>query len=134
MAAIRWTLRDDQLQLRGIDSGMLRRIVAKPGKPDRRPAEADDAETDENLAPRQEAEQPEHERRGQTADQVGTREENALHGAALALGNPAGERPSHAWPCARFTHSEKKPDGEQDGITERCPGRGRQGRPPEHNP
>ena len=134
MTAIRGAFRDDQLQFLGIDRGMLRGIVAIPGKPDRRPHETDAAETHEDLAPRQEAEQPQYQRRRQAADQVRAREEDALHRPALALGNPAGECPRHARPCARFTHAEQKADGEQDRIIERRAGRRREAGPPEHNP
>ncbi len=133
VAGVGRTLRRDRLQLRGVDGGMLRRIVPEPGVPYRDPHESDCAEADEDLAPRQEPQQPEHQRGRQAADQVGTREEDALDPAALAARNPAGEGAGDRRPGAGFTGAEQETHDEQDRIAECRPCRGREARPPQHD-
>ena len=87
---------------------------AEPGQPDRHPQEAERAEADEDLAPGQELEQPQHQRRRQAADQVRAREEDALDGASLAPGDPAREGARDAGPRAGLTDTEQEADGQQE--------------------
>src|SRR5580765_1310673 len=98
---------------------MLRGIVPEPGKPDRNPHEAHGSEPDEDLAPGQELEQPQHQRRGQAADEVSAREEDALDSAPLAPGYPAGERPRDTAPRPGLTDAEKEADAKQREVA-RC--------------
>ena len=133
MARFRETVRDNRLQFRGVYGGMLRWIVAEPCGPHRHPHETERAERDKNLPPRQEVEQPEHQCRRQAADEVRTREEDALDRSPFAPGNPAGKRPRDARPGAGFTGPEEKPDDQQDGIAERGACCRREARPPDHD-
>ena len=133
MARIRQTVRDYRLQLRGVHRGMLGGIVPEPCEPHGHPHEPNPAEQDEDCAPRQKLEAPEHQYRRQAADQVRTREEDSLDRSALAPGDPAGKRPRDAGPGAGFPRAEQKADGEQDGIAEGGACRRREARPPDHD-
>src|SRR5947207_2894092 len=95
---------------------MLRGIVPEPGKPDRYPQEAYCAEPHEDLAPGHELEQPQHERRGQAADEVSAGKEDALRSAPLAPGYPAGKSPRDARPRASLTDAKEEPDEKQRDV------------------
>src|SRR5207248_11671295 len=122
------------LELGGIHAAMLGRIVPEPRRPDGHPHKTNRAEADENLTPSKKPEQPDHERRRQTAGEVSAGKEDTLYFSAIAHGNPAGECARDARPRSRFTYAEQKAHDEEDRISERRACRGCQAGPPDHNP
>jgi hypothetical protein len=102
-----------------LTAGMLRGIVPEPGKPDRHPHEAHGSEPDEDLAPGQELEQPQHQRRGQAADEVSAREEDALGRCLARAGVSSGRRSARHSPTRRPRRRRKEPDAKQREVA-RC--------------
>ena len=71
-----------------------------------------------------------HQRRGQAADEVSAREEDALGSAPLAPGYPAGEGPRDTAPRAGLTDAEEEPDGKQREVARGGAGGCGEARPP----